>query len=181
VSTAALLIIDVQNGLLANPALVHDPEGVVARINTLVARARSESVPLIFVQHEGGAGHPLEKPTDGWAIHPATGYQAGDMVVEKRECDAFHETSLAAKLNELGVDHLIVAGMCSEYCVDTSIRRAYSLGYEVTLVSDAHTTLSKEHMPAEMIVRHHTAILGSGFAKAVPTNAIDFSPAKVSA
>jgi nicotinamidase-related amidase len=173
---AALLVIDVQQGLLSDFTMVHDPDGVLTRLNALVTRARCEQVPLIFIQHNGGAGHPLEKQTAGWAIHPATGYQAGDVVVEKRDCDAFQNTDLKARLDELGVSRLIIAGMCSDYCVDTTVRRAYSLGYDVTLVSDAHTTINKDHMPAELIVRHHNAILGSGFAKSQKADSIDFAP-----
>jgi nicotinamidase-related amidase len=175
VSNTALIVIDVQNGLLADPAKVHDPDGVLSRINQLVSRARNENVPVIFVQHEGSEeGHPLQKPLEGWKIHPDAGYREGDEVVEKRECDAFQNTELQSRLDALGVKSLVMAGMCSEYCVDTTCRRAYSLGYDVVLASDAHTTLSKDHMPAEMIVRHHNAILGSGFAKGKQSATIDF-------
>jgi nicotinamidase-related amidase len=174
VTNTALIVIDVQNGLLANPGTVHDANGVLARIGHLVSRARDENVPLIFVQHDGGAGHPLEKPLEGWNIHPGIGYRDGDEVVEKRDCDAFQNTDLQSRLDRLGVQNLVIAGMCSEYCVDTTCRRAYSLGYHVVLASDAHTTLSKDHMSAEMIVRHHNAILGSGFAKGQEVDAISF-------
>ncbi len=174
-SGTALIVIDVQNGLLAQPDLVHDPDGTLFRIGDLVARARQTQTPVIFVQHEGtGEGHPLQKPGVGWEIHPATGYRLGDDVVEKRECDAFQDTDLQSRLSAIGATTLVVAGMCSEYCVDTSCRRAYSLGYDVILANDAHTTLSKDHMPADMIVAHHNAILGSGFAKAVPAASIEF-------
>ncbi len=173
-SNTALIVIDVQNGLLADPGKVHDADGVLARISQMVGRARDENVPVIFVQHEGGEGHPLQKPLDGWKIHPGTGYREGDEVVEKRDCDAFQNTDLQSRLDGLGVKSLVMAGMCSEYCVDTTCRRAYSLGYDVVLASDAHTTLSKDHMSAEMIVRHHNAILGSGFAKGQQSQAIDF-------
>ncbi len=174
-TNTALLIIDVQNGLLAEPEKVHDPEGVLARIGAMVTRARDADVPVMFVQHDGcEEGHPLKKPLDGWKIHPGTGYRDGDEVVEKRDCDAFQNTKLQLLLDSSEVRHLVVAGMCSEYCIDTTVRRAYSLGYDVTLVSDAHTTISKDYLNADMIVRHHNAILGSGFAKGQPADAIDF-------
>jgi nicotinamidase-related amidase len=174
VNRTALIIIDVQNGLLADPSIVHDAYGVLDRISQLVSRARKEQVPVIFVQHEGGVGHPLEKPLEGWNIHTGTGYLNGDTIVEKRDCDAFQDTDLQARLDDLGIKTLVLAGMCSEYCVDTTCRRAYSLGYEIILASDAHTTLSKDHLSAEMIVRHHNAILGSGFAKGRQSETIDF-------
>jgi nicotinamidase-related amidase len=175
VSDTALIIIDVQNGLLAEPEKVHDPEGVLNRISTMVSRARDADIPVIFVQHEGSEeGHPLTKPLEGWKIHTGTGYREGDEIVEKRDCDAFQNTDLQSRLESAGIKRLVVAGMCSEYCVDTTVRRGYSLGYDVVLASDAHTTISKDHMPAEMIVRHHNAILGSGFAKGQPSEQIEF-------
>ena len=173
-NNTALIVIDVQNGLLADRSKVHDADGVLNRINHLVSRARDQNVPIIFVQHEGGEGHPLEKPLEGWEIHPDTGYRAGDNVLEKRDCDAFQATDLQSQLTDLGIQNLVITGMCSEYCVDTTCRRAFSLGYNVILASDAHTTLSKAHLSAEMIVRHHNAILGSGFAQGQLAETIDF-------
>ena len=147
----------------------------MTRISGLVARARDANVPVLFVQHEGTEeGHPLRKSLDGWKIHTGTGYRDGDEVVEKRDCDAFQNTDLQSRLDSSGIRHLVVAGMCSEYCVDTTVRRAYSLGYDVTLASDAHTTISKDHLEADVIVRHHNAILGSGFAKGETSANIDF-------
>lgn len=175
----ALIVIDVQKGLLAKPELVHEPDAVLARIADLVARARAEDAIVIFVQHEGAEqGHPLLKPHEGWEIHPATGYSAGDQVVEKRNCDAFQDTDLQSRLDGLGIRTLVITGMCSEYCVDTTCRRAYSLGYDVVLASDAHTTLSKYHMAADLIVRHHNAILGAGFVKCQQSADIHFQNAE---
>lgn len=173
-SNTALIIIDVQNGLLADSDAVHDADGVLKRIGELVARARADDVHIIFVQHDGGSGHCLEKPCEGWKIHPATGYLDADMVVEKHDCDAFQDTVLQSQLDAMGVRRVVIAGMCSDFCVDTTCRRAYSLGYDVILASDAHTTVNKDHMSAEMIVRHHNFILCSGFAAGQPSTNIDF-------
>ena len=173
-NAVALIVIDVQNGLLSDREKVYDAEGVLARISQLVARARAHGVPVIFVQHQGEEGHPLEKPSEGWQIHPATGYRQDDVVIEKRNCDAFQDTELKSRLEASGISNIVLAGMCSDYCVDTTCRRAFSLGYDVVLASDAHTTLSKDHMSAEMIVRHHNVILGSDFAKSLPSERIEF-------
>ncbi len=174
-SKTALIVIDVQRGMFAFPDQPpHDGEAVLSRIADLVARARETSTPLIFVQHDGGAGHPLEKPTEGWGVHPGTGYRAGDAVVEKRYPDAFQDTNLQERLADLDVSTLILTGMMTEYCVDTTCRRAFSLGYDVILASDAHTTFSKPGIDADMIVRHHNEVLGNGFAKVEAAADIEF-------
>ena len=68
--------------------------------------------------------------------------QTNDHFVRKTTPDSFLNTNLQNVLNELDVDSLIVCGYASEFCVDTTIRRAAGLGYPVTLVSDAHTTVT---------------------------------------
>jgi nicotinamidase-related amidase len=174
VNATALIVIDVQKGLLSDLEKVYDGVGVLSRINELVARARENGAPVIFIQHQGAAGHPLEKPSEGWEIHPATGYRQDDVVIEKLNCDAFQDTELQSRLEASAISDIVLAGMCSDYCVDTTCRRAFSLGYNVVLASDAHTTLSQEHLSAETIVRHHNVILGSSFSKILPSEQIGF-------
>ncbi|MGL5836903.1 MAG: cysteine hydrolase family protein [Sphingorhabdus sp.] len=173
-SETALIVIDVQQGMFTHSEQPYDGDGVLHRINGLVERAQASSTPVIFVQHDGGVGHPLEKPSEGWKVHSGTGYQNGDLVVEKRNCDAFQDTNLQEKLSERNVSALVLTGMMTEYCVDTTCRRAFSQGYKVTLVEDAHTTFAKPHITAEQIIHHHNEILGSGFAKRKTAEMIDF-------
>ncbi|MBS0256016.1 MAG: cysteine hydrolase [Proteobacteria bacterium] len=173
-SETALIVIDTQHGLLAEPERLHDPVGVLQRIDALVSRARDAGVPVLFIQHDGGPGHTLEKGTAGWAIDPRTGYHDGDRVVEKRFCDGFQGTTLASELGQLGAKRLVLAGMCSDYCVDTTCRRAFAEGYQVALASDAHTTFNRDYLPADAIVRHHNAILGTDFATVLPSAEIAF-------
>ncbi|HWC76893.1 MAG TPA: isochorismatase family protein, partial [Blastocatellia bacterium] len=67
------------------------------------------------------------------------------------------ERELAAR----SIRHLIVTGAMTEYCVDTTCRRAASMGYDVTLVADAHTTLDNELLTGGQIIAHHNAVLGN--------------------
>lgn len=174
-SGVALLVVDVQRGLFSLPEQPHDGAGVVSRIADLVMCARAASVPVIYVQHAGGAGHPLERPLENWRLDPDIGYREGDIVVEKHNCDAFLDTELQELLESYGVQTIVAAGMMSEYCVDTTCRRAFSLGYRVVLVTDAHTTISKPHLPAEQIIRHHNAVLSGAFATVANAADIDFT------
>ncbi len=175
---SALLVIDVQNGMFNGDEQPYEGEKVLARIGDLVMRARATAIPVIFVQHDGGAEHYLEKPHDGWRIHPATGYRDGDCVVEKRFCDSFQETQLDQLLKEKNILKIVVAGMATDYCIDTSCRSAFSLGYKVVLASDAHTTFSHGALSAEQIVQHHNTILGSEFVTTRITSEINFQHVK---
>jgi nicotinamidase-related amidase len=137
-SRTALLIVDVQVGLVAlMPAGARD--SVLPKIKTLLTKARASGIPVIYIQHGGAAGHPLEIHTEGWKIYPALQPAEGECVIRKRESDSFFETTLQQELETRGIAHLIVVGAMTEYCVDTTCRRATSLGYDVTRHCDKPT------------------------------------------
>jgi nicotinamidase-related amidase len=155
----ALLVIDVQIGQLEGPKPAYQGEAVLQRIQGLIGQARATGTPVIYVQHDGEAGGLFEVGGPGWPIHPAIAPLTGEMVVHKRAADSFYETSLHDELQMRGIGHLVVVGCKSQYCVDTTSRRATSLGYQVTLVRDAHTTVDSEILSGEQIVAHHNATL----------------------
>lgn len=143
---------------------------MLQKIQVLIARAREAGHSIIYIQHCEGPGSPLERGTLGWAIHPSISpiAIAGDLLIEKETPDSFHETNLHLKLQEDGVTELILAGMQTEVCVDTTCRRAYSLGYTVNLVQDAHSTWNAKTLQAEQIIAHHNTVLRL-FANVVDT------------
>jgi nicotinamidase-related amidase len=155
---SALLIIDVQVAIIDG---FHAYRGydVLSQINKLIAKARASNIPVIYVQHDGGSGHPLEAGTEGWRIHPEIKPQVDDPVIHKRAPDSFFDTTLHTELEARAIQHLIVAGCMTEYCVDTTSRRAITMGYDVTLVSDAHTTIDNKLLTAEQIIAHHNSLL----------------------
>ncbi|MEZ4713213.1 MAG: cysteine hydrolase family protein [Caldilineaceae bacterium] len=173
-SKQALLIIDVQNCMFEPTEPVHNADQLLMRLRHLIAQARAAQTPVIYVQHCGPAGAPHEPGAPGWQIHPAIAPQAGELIVQKRMPDSFYETTLKAELNARDIKQLIMVGIQTEYCVDTTCRRAASEGYEVTLVRDAHSTWSKEDLTAEQIIAHHNWVLGDWFAKLVSTADVQF-------
>ncbi len=153
-----VLIIDVQVGLMElMPAEIRD--SVLPRIQTLLSRARASGTPVVFIQHDGPKGHPLETHTQGWNIHPSIKPLDSEPVVRKRESDSFFETTLQQELEKRGITRLIVAGAMTEYCIDTTCRRATSMGYDVTLASDAHLTRDNGVLTAANIIAHHNFVL----------------------
>ena len=174
----ALLIIDVQIGLVELiPAEIR--AGVLSKIETLLSRARASGTPVIYIQHDGAKGHPLETHTKGWEIHPLLKPADGEPVIRKRESDSFFETTLQRELEKRGIMHLIIAGGMTEYCVDTTCRRATSLGYDVTLASDAHLTRDNGVLTAANIIAHHNFVLddfgaGNHVIRVMPTAEIVF-------
>jgi nicotinamidase-related amidase len=172
----ALLVIDVQVNMFAEPDPVYRGNELLTCIRSLLEKARSAQVPIIYVQHGSERrGHPLEIGTAGWHIHPAIVPQEGDIIVQKRMPDAFYATTLQQELQALGVNNVILTGIQTELCVDTTCRRACSLDYDVTLVEDAHSTWDRGPLIAAQIIAHHNALLGDWFATVKAERDITFN------
>ena len=130
----ALLIVDVQTGVVAGN---HDRDAVIANIARLAQKARDERVPVIWVRHQN---KDLVKGEDRWQIVAELNPRRGEPMIEKFYGDAFEDTDLEAVLAKLGVGRLVVTGAQSDACIRSTIHGAFTRGYDVTLVSDAHTT-----------------------------------------
>ena len=130
----ALLVIDMQVGVIAG---AHGRDAVVKNVETLVATARRDKTPVIWVQH---SDEQLAKGSDGWRIVPELAPGSAEPLIEKNYGDSFEDTDLEAVLSRLGVGRLFVVGAQSDACIRSTIHGAFVRGYDVTLVSDAHTT-----------------------------------------
>ncbi len=148
----ALVVIDVQNGVVAGN---HDRDAVVGRIAGLVDRARSEGISVVWVQH---SSDELPRGSDQWAYVPELPQRDGEPVVHKTYGDSFEGTDLEDVLAGRGVGRLVVAGAQSDACIRSTIHGAFTRGYDVTLVGDAHTTedLTEWGAPPPAQVISHT-------------------------
>lgn len=156
--TRALLIIDVQQGLCEGEGAAWDNANVIARINRVAAHARASGVPVVFIQHEGQGGY-LAHGSRAWQLADGLLAEPDDLYVRKTTPDSFLRTDLQALLSARGVSELIVCGMHTEFCVDTTTRRALALGYPVTLVADAHTSAGNAALTPQQVIAHHNATL----------------------
>src|SRR5262249_9429003 len=98
--------------------------------------------------------------TPGWALHPALPRKPNDVVIEKESPSAFAGTSLQQELEARDVRRLVIAGMQSELCIDATCRRSSALGYDVTLVTDAHSTFDGSSESAASIIARENDVLG---------------------
>ncbi len=154
----ALLIIDVQRGLFDEQPRPYEAAAVIERINGLTEKARRANVPVVFIQHERASGF-LEQGSESWQLQADLVVAEGDAMVRKTTPDSFLRTNLAELLTSWGTEEVTICGYATEFCVDTTTRRAAALGYPVVLVADAHTTHDKEHASAQQIRAHHNATL----------------------
>ena len=151
--TPALMIIDYQNAIFSHPP-AFDADAVLERIRRMIGKARNAAVPVVYVQHNE-AGTPWEAGSASWRFPDAIAPQPGDLVSAKQSCDAFRDTGLQAQLAERSIGKIFVCGYATEFCIDTSVRRAASLGLETIVVADAHTTRNRPHLDARQIIEHH--------------------------
>jgi nicotinamidase-related amidase len=145
-STKALLVIDVQNDVVANALRTSE---VVANIDSLVSNARTSGVPVIWVQHSDDY---LEKGSAGWKIVDELAPLPNEVRIYKTEASSFAETDLQAQLVSLGTKELVITGAQTNYCVNATSNAGVELGYQVTLVSDAHTTEDSETEKASDLI-----------------------------
>jgi len=172
---SALLIIDMQVGLLHGPEKPFEAERVVENINCLIQKARAASVPVLAVRHTGPQGSPIEAASALWHLAPELASDSEqDFIFDKTRPNCFVGTELQARLQREGVDELIVVGMKTQYCVDTTCRAAADLGFKVVLVADAHTCMDTPVLPAKSIIEHHNATLNGAFAQVLNTAEVSF-------
>jgi len=150
----ALIVIDMQVGLLAGPPK-HDLAGVIERINRLAETVRARGGKVVWIQHCGPDGTDFEPGKPAWQFLPELRREAADSVVGKTLNDAFAATDLQTTLQQLGADRLLIAGWAADFCVDATLRSAVSRDYDVVAVSDAHTLADRPHLDAANVIRHH--------------------------
>ncbi len=172
----ALIVIDVQNDVVGG---THNRDEVVANIATLVDRARSEEVPVVWVQHSSDYMPP---GSEGWAYVPELSQDEAEPVVHKRYPDSFEDTDLEAVLADRRIGRLIVTGAQTDECIRSTLHGAIARGYDATLVGDAHTTEDQSEWGAptpDKVIAHTNLYWGNHEAPGrragtVSTESVDF-------
>jgi nicotinamidase-related amidase len=141
----------VQNGVVAGAP---GRDAVVANIASLVEKARTEQVPVVWVQH---SDEGLDRGSDDWRIVPELSPDDAEPLVEKNYGDSFDDTTLETVLSDLRVGRLVVVGAQTDACIRSTLHGALVRGYDATLVSDAHTTEDQTAWgapPPDQVIAH---------------------------
>jgi nicotinamidase-related amidase len=171
----ALLVIDMQVGLFHGPQAPFDGDRVLANINTLIAAARDAAAPIVVIRHTGPEGSPIAAGSALWQVLPELAVDAHqDHFIDKTRPSCFFNTGLAEWLDDGGVGELVICGMKTDYCVDSTSRLAGDLGFKAVLVADAHTTMDSPVLNAAAIIAHHNQVLAGPFVKLQTTAEVKF-------
>ena len=156
----ALLVIDVQNALvLAKPFEV---EEVISNIKKLIKTCRETNVEVIYIQHNDKVGDELEPNSEGWKIYGEISPNINEKVINKNYNSAFKETNLKNHLANKGIDQLIITGMQTEYCLDTTCKVAFEYGFKVIIPEKTNTTFDNGNILAKDLYEHYNYKIFNG-------------------
>ena len=176
-SKAALLILDMQNFFLdeENHAFIPSAVNIIPNIQELIEYFNKKSRPIIFTQHID-TKQPEEMMTKWWRdsvtagtkeskIIPQFNTELGEIIIKTRY-SAFEKTNLEIKLREKGINQLIITGIMSHLCCETTVRDAFMKDFEVFYIIDGNATYSEElHLGTMKAISH-------GFGRCIPTEVI---------
>lgn len=143
----ALLIIDVQNDYFKNGKMeLINPDNALAKINQLEDHFFYNNLPIIYIQHINPSDASFfQENTVGVALHPQLQVKDSSIIVEKHFPNSFLETKLQEILKQHQVEQLVITGMMTHVCIDSSTRAAKELGYQPIVIADATATRDLEH------------------------------------
>jgi nicotinamidase-related amidase len=154
---SALLVIDVQHGVFGSSTPPYLSEPVIKNINFLLDYAITDKLETVFIQHE--IPGVLEPETEAWQLYSGLGSVDCGVKIQKKSPDSFFGTSLKEYLDGNEIEHIIICGYSTEFCIDRTVFSAAGQGYKITLIEDAHTTHNKPHLDASSIIAHHNFTL----------------------
>lgn len=146
----ALILIDLQKGIVGRDTKPFPSADVVAKAATLAKAFRAKKLPVVLVHVTGGAPgrneqpRPPTPPADWAELVPELDRQPEDHIVEKKSWGAFTHTGLEEHLKAQGVTQVVIAGIATAIGVESTARQAYEAGFNVTLPIDAMTDLKAE-------------------------------------
>ena len=154
----ALLVIDAQQELIEGnekESSVYKKEQLLNNINLVMEKGKESDALVVFVRDKdvgGGEG-------EGFQVHQEINVPPSSVKFDKKATNSFHGTSLLAYLKDNGIEHLVIMGCQTEYCIDSAVRTATINGFDVTLVADGHSTRDSSVLTAEQIIGHHNKTL----------------------
>ncbi|PLS17408.1 amidase [Bacillus sp. M6-12] len=170
----ALIIIDMQEIFFNLPQnYLFNNEQLVININELIKQAKEKKIHIIFIQHTSqNEQDALFEGNHDWKLHKNLLVTSTDKIIKKSKWDSFYQTELLDYLKTNEIEQLIFAGAQTEFCLDTTIRAAYSLGYQKNLLfKETHSTLNGVILNASDIINHHQSIWNNRFLTVIDGDA----------
>ena len=149
----ALLIVDVQNALVDEKAFNIDR--TLLNIKELLDACRVNGLEVVYIKHDGEKEDDLVPFSHGWDIHSSIYPKRGEKIIRKIYNSAFKNTELEEYLNSKNIKTLILVGMQTEYCIDTTCRVAFDKGYKLIMPEQTNTTFDNGDLSGSKIYEYH--------------------------
>ncbi|NQP31962.1 cysteine hydrolase [Streptococcus suis] len=157
---SALLVIDIQNLVVEGK-----PFAIEERLQLWqdsLALVRQSGIEVIYIRHHD---QELVKDTPDWEIHPLVAPLENEMIFDKTFNSAFKETGLHSYLQKQKINKLIIMGLATNFCVDTTVKVAFEYGYQLAIIKDGTTTGYTGKMDAKDLIDHYQNIWSWNFAQ----------------
>lgn len=151
-ATTALVLIDLQKGIIAGTTVPNAASDVVARAARLASACRAKDIVVVLVHVDPGPNGmlfprpqadqprpPMQIATDFTDFAPELGREPSDVVVTKHQPNAFYNTDLEVQLQRRGIRTIVLGGISTNLGVEATARAAHERGYEQIFVSDVMT------------------------------------------
>jgi nicotinamidase-related amidase len=154
--TTALVLIDLQNGIMGITLAPHSSAEVIARSAQLAAALRAKGGTIVYIRVDmndirhlpvdAPALDPNAPPPPAIAseLVPESGYEKGDLLITKRQWGVFYGTELDQQLRRRNIRTILLGGVATNFGVESTARAAHDRGYELIFVQDAMSSLSAE-------------------------------------
>ncbi|MFZ6645153.1 hydrolase [Undibacterium sp. TJN25] len=156
-ASTALVLVDLQHGIVARELAPHTGAQVVSRSAQLAQafRARGGTVVYVRVLVDEILKLPVDTPTyrplgapplpaNACELVPEAGVQPGDVLIVKKQWGAFYGTDLEQQLRRRGIRALVMAGIATNFGIESTARQAYDQGFELIFAEDAMSTMARE-------------------------------------
>lgn len=175
-NTEALICIDLQEEYFtkSSPLFIPDGESVKQNVQRLLRAARKQGQRIIHVRHisKDPQSKTFRAGTPAVEFAPGVEPELEEPVVTKLRPGAFYLTELNDLLKRAGVETVIICGLMSYMCCDTTAREAYARGYKVLFIKDASAAMALGDIPAETVHRVVCAIQDGSFSEVVSTEEV---------
>lgn len=166
-----LLVVDVQTALIEEHPF--NETGILINIRKLIETARRKNIEIIYIRHDSGIGGGLEQDTEGWEIHQDIAPEKHDKIFDKKFNSSFKDTRLREYLEGKGIKTIILVGMQTEYCIDTTCKVAFEYGYNVIIPEDTTTTYDNDTLSGKEFAKYYEKnIWNHRFAKVIPLSEV---------
>lgn len=159
----ALILIDIQNIYFTEGEYkLYKPEIATRQAKTILDEFRKRGLPIIHVKHEFGSDNYKQDHDYLNNIHEMVAPFVNEKIITKQFPSAFLQTDLLAYLESIGITDIVIVGMMSHMCVNTTARACQNYGYQVTVIEDACTTkaLAWKGQEIDAITNHHVHMAG---------------------